>query len=183
MGNNRWEKPAELVINGEIWLQVPDFSQSTAYDRHFVVKYLNSGNEVFVFGNGKKGIRPGDRYPGFASAFMLSEVEEEQPQSIGEIDIPIPSILIPEEPRLSGIYRAVIISNDDPEGRLRMQVKIDSIPEVGLLWATPVLPLVENELIRPNSGDVVWVSFQNGDPQQPLWLGKISENDPSTGGY
>jgi len=49
---------------------------------------------------------------------------------------------------------------------------------MGLLWAAPIVPLKENERILPVVGDLVWISFREGDPNQPLWLGKITEDSP-----
>ena len=166
-------KPAQLIIGGEIWLQVPDFNESTPFDRHFVVKQLSNGHEVFIFGDGKKGCRPSQRYGTFESPYRLQSFSQEEikPPEI------VPNGNKPSNP-LTGIYRAVVISNEDPDNRMKVQVKIDAIPEMGLLWAASVVPLKENDRIRPAVGDLVWISFRSGDPNQPLWLGKISEEEP-----
>ena len=166
------EKSVQLVIDGEIWLQVPDFNESTPYDRHFVIKKLPNGQEMFLFGDGLKGLRPTDRYKKFASPYKVEKNDEED-------------LILPFEPNgrkpqkiLKGIYRAVVISNEDPETRMKVQVKIDAIPEMGLLWAAPVVPLKENDRILPAVGELVWISFRGYDPNQPLWLGKITEEEP-----
>lgn len=166
-------KPVQLIIDGEIWLQVSDFNESTPYDRHFMIKRLKNGHDVFIFGNGEKGCRPSERYGKFVSPYKL--------QTFTQDDIQQPEVFPngkkPHNP-LTGIYRAVVISNEDPDNRMKVQVKIDAIPEMGLLWAASVVPLKENDRIRPAVGDLVWISFRNGDPNQPLWLGKISEEEP-----
>ena len=94
-------------------------------------------------------------------------------------------LLLPPEPNgkkprkvLKGIYRAVVISNEDPDSKMKVQVKIDAIPEMGLLWAAPIVPLKENERILPAVGELVWISFREYNPNQPLWLGKITEESP-----
>ncbi len=166
-------KPVQLIIGGEIWLQVQDFNESTPYDRHFLIKQLSNGHEVFVFGDGKKGCRPTERYGTFEGPYKLhlvSESEDKTPEIIPNGKKPTNL--------LNGIYRAVVISNEDPDNHMKVQVKIDAIPEMGLLWAASVVPLKDNDRIRPAVGDLVWISFRNGDPNQPLWLGKISEEEP-----
>lgn len=162
-GKNK--EPLALVINGEIWIQVNSFQESKEYDRHFMTKRLENGHEVFIFGNGKNGSRPGDR-------FALS-LKQQRPSS--KLNGPFEDIkLTPISfEKLKGIYRAVIINNEDPEENRRLQVKIDAIPEMGLLWAPPILPSKDKNLIIPSVGDIVWISFKEGDPQKPLWLGKI----------
>jgi hypothetical protein len=167
------KKHVQLVIDGEIWLQVPDFGESTPYDRHFVIRNLNNGHDIFIFGNGKNGARPSERYGSFDAPYKLQKVDEEELYVSNEVSNG-------KKPKklLTGIYRAVVISNEDPDKKMRVQVKIDAIPEMGLLWASPVVPLKENERILPAVGELVWTSFQNGDPNQPLWLGKISEDEP-----
>ena len=166
------EKRVQLVIDGEIWLQVPDFGESTPFDRHFVIKQLPNGHEIFIFGDGKKGVQPSQRYKLFESQYRIEKASE-------DVLIPQPK-LNGKKPKkiLKGIYRAVVISNEDPESKMKVQVKIDAIPEMGLLWAAPIVPLKENERILPVVGDLVWISFREGDPNQPLWLGKITEDSP-----
>ncbi len=159
------KKPLELVINGEIWIQTENFQNSEAYDRHFMTRRLENGHEIFIFGNGKNGSRPGDRF-----RFSLNP-QSPAPES-NETRPELTSHSAPST-ALHGIYRAVIVNNEDPENNRRLQVKIDAIPEMGLLWAAPILPSTDNRLIIPAVGDIVWISFKEGDAQQPLWLGKI----------
>jgi hypothetical protein len=163
----------QLIIDGEIWLQVSDFNNSTPFDRHFMMRRLQNGHDVFIFGNGELGCRPSERYGNFASPYKLQTLPQKE---IQQPDIP-PTEEIPHH-SLAGIYRAVVISNEDPDNKMKVRVKIDAIPEMGLLWAAAVVPLKENDRIRPTVGDLVWISFRNGDANQPLWLGKISEEEP-----
>lgn len=165
--------PAQLVIDGEIWLEVSDFNNSTPYDRHFIMKRLQNGHDVFIFGDGEKGCRPSERYGNFASPYKVEPTAQDEIQPTAGP----PNGKKPQQP-LTGIYRAVVISNEDPDNKMRVQVKIDAIPEMGLLWAASVVPLKENDRIRPTVGDLVWISFRDGDANQPLWLGKISEEEP-----
>ena len=74
-----------------------------------------------------------------------------------------------------GKYRGVVLNNVDPllEGRLLVQV-----PDVAGLapttWATPCVPIagIQNGMVAiPINGSGVWVEFEHGDPQYPIWVG------------
>ena len=74
-----------------------------------------------------------------------------------------------------GKYRGMVISNVDPmqQGRLMVQV-----PDVGGLipgtWAMPCVPIagIQNGMFAlPIPGSGVWVEFEQGDPDYPIWVG------------
>lgn len=74
-----------------------------------------------------------------------------------------------------GKYRGVVLNNIDPmqQGRLLVQV-----PDVSGLapatWAMPCVPIagVQNGLFAlPIIGSGVWVEFEQGDPEYPIWVG------------
>jgi uncharacterized protein involved in type VI secretion and phage assembly len=74
-----------------------------------------------------------------------------------------------------GKYRGMVISNEDPErlGRLLLQV-----PDVqGLApttWAMPCVPIagIQNGIwCVPQPGAAVWVEFEQGNPDFPIWTG------------
>lgn len=74
-----------------------------------------------------------------------------------------------------GKYRATVLNNVDPLkiGRLQLQV-----PDVNALspvtWAMPCAPLagIQNGLFAmPITGSGVWVEFEQGDPEYPIWVG------------
>jgi hypothetical protein len=70
---------------------------------------------------------------------------------------------------LFGLYRAVVGSADDPEGRQRLRLEIPSLDLGPLDWAEAC---ITSELpCRPVVGDTVWVMFEAGDPRHPVWLG------------
>jgi phage baseplate assembly protein gpV len=77
--------------------------------------------------------------------------------------------------RFFGKYRGTVLENGDPleQGRL-----IVNVPDVlGLLpstWATPCLPfagILMGQFVRPEIGTGVWIEFEQGDPQTPIWTG------------
>lgn len=76
--------------------------------------------------------------------------------------------------RYYSTYRGFVISNEDPDKMQRLQLKI---PEVGgdtvyEYWAYPhgvfSGPGYGSQVI-PQIGEVVWVSFESGHPQVPIW--------------
>lgn len=77
--------------------------------------------------------------------------------------------------RYFGKYRGTVLNNLDP---LRMGRLIVSVPAVlGALpstWALPCTPLggMQNGMFAvPTIGAGVWVEFEQGDPDFPLWVG------------
>jgi hypothetical protein len=71
-----------------------------------------------------------------------------------------------------GKYRGVVLTNTDPLqlGRIMAQVP-DVSAELG--WATPCLPYVTNPgtLAAPPVGTDVWIEFEQGNPDYPIWSG------------
>jgi uncharacterized protein involved in type VI secretion and phage assembly len=74
-----------------------------------------------------------------------------------------------------GKYRGVVLNNVDPMmiGRLLIQV-----PDVAGLaptsWAMPCVPVAgaQNGMLGlPIIGSGVWVEFEQGDPDRPIWVG------------
>lgn len=72
-------------------------------------------------------------------------------------------------------YRGKVTNNIDPANRGRLQV---SVPDVGgaevLSWALPCVPFAGNDVgffMLPPVGASVWVEFERGDPDYPIWSG------------
>lgn len=73
-----------------------------------------------------------------------------------------------------GIYRGFVSDNEDPEFLGRLKVKVPQIygEEVPDYWAWPKGIYAGNQVgffAIPNIDDGVWVSFENGNPQYPVW--------------
>jgi uncharacterized protein involved in type VI secretion and phage assembly len=76
-----------------------------------------------------------------------------------------------------GKYRGTVINNIDPLQIGRIQV---SVPDVtGLIpssWALPCLPLAGKQMgtyMVPQIGSGVWVEFEQGNPEFPIWTGSF----------
>jgi len=76
-----------------------------------------------------------------------------------------------------GRYRGVVVSNIDPDkiGRLLVRVE-DVMGSHPCLWASPASVVAGTQMgiyaIPPvNAG--VWVEFEDGDPNDPVWTGTL----------
>ena len=82
------------------------------------------------------------------------------------------------EEKFYGKYRGTVINNIDPklEGRLLVQVP-DVLGLVPSSWAVPCVPLAGptgtqmGAYFVPPIGAGVWVEFEQGDPDYPIWVG------------
>lgn len=86
-----------------------------------------------------------------------------------------------------GKYRGTVVNNDDPKkmGRLRLRVPNALGPNVVTGWATACIPYggadQQGCLFIPPLGAGVWVEFEGGDREFPIWSGAyISRPDGST---
>ena len=70
-----------------------------------------------------------------------------------------------------GIYRAVVVDNADPESRKRLKVRVPAVTGTAVVgWVWPCLPHgVTTTVPAPGSG--VWVMYEGGDPDFPIWMG------------
>jgi hypothetical protein len=77
--------------------------------------------------------------------------------------------------RFYGKYRGLVIENIDPEqiGRVLVQVP-DVLGEIPSSWAMPCVPAAGIQagcFVVPPIGSQVWVEFEQGDPDYPIWTG------------
>ena len=77
-----------------------------------------------------------------------------------------------------GKYRATVLNNVDPEFRGRLMLTIpDVLGLVPSTWAEPCTPLAGptgppmGVYMVPPIGAGVWVEFEQGDPNYPIWVG------------
>lgn len=71
------------------------------------------------------------------------------------------------------IYRALVRDSRDPSKRGRIKVTIPQISGKQVTdWIWPVIN--SGFLVVPKAGDQVWVSFEAGDKENPVWLGKTA---------
>jgi hypothetical protein len=77
-----------------------------------------------------------------------------------------------------GKYRATVLLNVDPEQRGRLQLSIpDVLGPLPATWAEACVPLAGpsgppmGAYLVPPIGAGVWVEFEKGDPNLPVWVG------------
>jgi len=77
--------------------------------------------------------------------------------------------------RYFGKYRGLVIENIDPQqiGRVMLQCP-DVLGETPSSWAMPCVPAAGSQggfFIVPPIGSQVWVEFEQGNPDYPIWTG------------
>jgi hypothetical protein len=81
------------------------------------------------------------------------------------------------ERRYYGKYRGIVVENQDPRRLGRLQLRVPSVlgREVVTGWATPCLPYGgaadQGFLFVPDVDAGVWVEFEGGDTEFPIWVG------------
>jgi uncharacterized protein involved in type VI secretion and phage assembly len=74
-----------------------------------------------------------------------------------------------------GIYRGTVVNNIDP---MQMGRIMALVPDVGGVtpstWAMPCVPIAGKQMgtfVVPQIGAGVWLQFEGGDPDYPVWTG------------
>jgi len=79
------------------------------------------------------------------------------------------------EQKFYGKYRGTVINNIDPMQIGRIQVMVPDVSNViPTSWAMPCLPIAGKQMgsyMIPQIGSGVWVEFEQGDPDYPIWTG------------
>jgi uncharacterized protein involved in type VI secretion and phage assembly len=74
-----------------------------------------------------------------------------------------------------GKYRGTVVNNIDPEQKGRIQALVPDVSNIALTsWAMPCLPVGGIQMgmfTVPPIGAGVWVEFEQGDPDYPIWVG------------
>jgi hypothetical protein len=77
--------------------------------------------------------------------------------------------------RYYGKYRGLVIANIDPEQRGRVILQCpDVLGVIPSSWAMPCVPVAGIQagcFVVPPIGSQVWVEFEQGDPDYPIWTG------------
>jgi uncharacterized protein involved in type VI secretion and phage assembly len=93
-----------------------------------------------------------------------------------ELERLVAQLMTKMERRVYGKHRAIVIDNEDPEhlGRLKLSSPVFGKDNTGG-WATPCVPYAgdanQGMLFIPEKGAAVWLEFEAGDIDRPLWVG------------
>ncbi|MEO7676949.1 MAG: phage baseplate assembly protein V [Verrucomicrobiota bacterium] len=86
--------------------------------------------------------------------------------------------------KFCGKYRGVVLNNLDPEQRGRIQAQVpDVLGVVPTAWAMPSVPCnlpKKAGSALPKIGAGVWIEFEQGDPNNPIWSGCFFVNATET---
>lgn len=78
--------------------------------------------------------------------------------------------------KYDGIYRGRVVSNADPKKLRRVKVAVPSVlGDETTEWLWPV----DSSAVygqKPPIGQGVWVMFEQGDPNYPLWVGTFGKH-------
>lgn len=79
--------------------------------------------------------------------------------------------------RYYGKYRGTVFMNVDPEQRGRiMAIVPDVLGIIPSSWAMPCFPIAGKQngfYAIPKIGDGVWIEFEQGDSNYPIWVGSF----------
>jgi uncharacterized protein involved in type VI secretion and phage assembly len=73
-----------------------------------------------------------------------------------------------------GKYRGKVIDNQDPLKCGRLRTNVPAISDNDLTWAEPCTPYAGPKLgwyVIPPAGANVWIEFERGDVDYPIWTG------------
>lgn len=74
-----------------------------------------------------------------------------------------------------GKYRAVVTDVNDPEKRGRIRVQCPSVlKDAKSAWCEVCSPVAYDgggDFCLPKVGEAVWVEFEEGSPNKPIWVG------------
>jgi uncharacterized protein involved in type VI secretion and phage assembly len=80
-----------------------------------------------------------------------------------------------ESRRFYGKYRGTVINNVDPMQMGRIQAMVPDVSNViPSSWAMPCFPVTGKQMgawMIPQVGTGVWIEFEQGDPDYPIWSG------------
>jgi uncharacterized protein involved in type VI secretion and phage assembly len=74
-----------------------------------------------------------------------------------------------------GKYRGVVVNNIDPLQIGRIQAIVPDVSNIiPTSWAMPCVPVAGKQMgtyVVPQIGAGVWIEFEQGDPDYPIWVG------------
>lgn len=82
---------------------------------------------------------------------------------------------MPENEKYYGKYRGMVLNNIDPMQKGRLLVQLPDVLGLSISsWAMPCVPIAGPQMgtfVLPIIGAGVWVEFEGGDPDYPIWTG------------
>ena len=75
---------------------------------------------------------------------------------------------------LTGKFRGKVVDNNDPLKRGRIRPLVPAVSEHPLAWAEPCFQYIgdqQDQYLLPPVGANVWIEFERGDVDYPVWVG------------
>jgi hypothetical protein len=79
-----------------------------------------------------------------------------------------------------GKYRGKVVQNFDDQKLGRILVDVPGVIGNGGNWAMPSVPFAGSQagvFVLPPEKSNVWVEFEEGDPEKPIWCGGFWDNE------
>ncbi len=76
--------------------------------------------------------------------------------------------MTPGAQHVCGLHRGVVLA---PLADGSLRVTVPSVLGPHPTIATPCLPAASGSGVTPAPGDGVWVAFEQGSPNHPVWMG------------
>jgi hypothetical protein len=78
----------------------------------------------------------------------------------------------PDRKGYVGKYRGLVVDNADPLMEHRLLVQVPDVLGTDSSWARASLPGGDaGDVEVPAPGDEVWIEFEEGDAERPVWVG------------
>lgn len=78
-----------------------------------------------------------------------------------------------QQQKFFGKYRGTVVNHVDPMRQGRVQVTVPNVLPLST-WALPCVPFAgiqQGAFLIPMAGSGVWVEFEAGDQDRPIWVG------------
>lgn len=161
-----------LLVGDEEWRAVPRLAGCGPKDRVFAPQINQDGSMSIRFGDGRHGRRPPAESPlrlvyrlgaGFTGV-RLQQGEVHIDQDFNEATA--------TAGKVCGLHRGVVVDNNDPLAKSRLRVEVPSVAGSSASWALSCQPVGPVSL--PDVGQAVWMMFEEGDPDHPVWMGVMA---------
>jgi hypothetical protein len=172
LGSRRREADVGVEINGQDWQRVASLDESGPDDPHYLVTVGEDGSTVVEFGDGTRGRRPpsgGGLRVSYRAGRHFGSVVLQEGRVVLDSGWHDPVGRVP-----CGIHRGIVVDAADPRAKGRLLVQVPDLFSTETRWALPCLPEGSVEPAElPSIGETVWISFEAGDPDAPVWLGRL----------
>lgn len=164
-----------LLVDDVPWVRVSDFDHSGPDDQHYVLAVGEDGRASVRFGDGEHGRRP------------PTDGKVELRYGRGKEGLSV--VIAPDRLTLSGlpqdsasgkvygIQRAVVVEAHDPRGLGRLLVRVPRVTGEASVWALPCFGPQSRAAGLPGEGALGWVLYEDGDVDNPVWLGTVEKPD------